>query len=84
MNNDWKENYGCSGLAGPDCGFKTNAAGAVRFILKPATNPPQLSTDYEVAECGNGICEAGQTCRYCPEDCGECPPPVCGGLINLT
>jgi hypothetical protein len=34
MNNDWKENYGCSGLAGPDCSFKTNAAGAVRFLLK--------------------------------------------------
>ena len=54
------------------------------YLLKPATNPPQLTTDYEVAECGNGICEAGQTCRYCPEDCGECPPPVCGGLISLT
>jgi hypothetical protein len=103
-----KENYGCSGLAGPDCLAKTNSAGAVRLVAKANTNPPQMTADYDVAPCGNGICEEGQTCRGCPEvnkilfyykltmfffvhkkiiyfkkDCGECPPPVCGGNTHF-
>ncbi|GAB4509594.1 MAG: hypothetical protein Tsb0020_26210 [Haliangiales bacterium] len=29
--------------------------------------------------CGDGVCEPGEDCETCPEDCGECPPPpVCG------
>ncbi len=29
--------------------------------------------------CGDGLCELGEDCETCPEDCGECPPPpVCG------
>jgi len=27
--------------------------------------------------CGNGVCDSGETCSNCPEDCGSCPP-VCG------
>ena len=52
MNNKWQENYGCSGLAGPDCTAKTNSAGAVRLVAKASTNPPQLTTDYDIAPCG--------------------------------
>jgi len=32
------------------------------------------------AECGNGTCEVGEDCVFCPEDCGqceECPHDVC-------
>ncbi|RNA38528.1 Alpha catalytic domain containing [Brachionus plicatilis] len=81
IDNSFKENYGCNGLAGPDCGFKTNSAGAVRLVFKPSTNPPQLTNDFNVAECGDNVCETGETCGYCPQDCGECPPPVCGDDI---
>ena len=76
-NNDWKENYGCNGAG--NCAFKSNTAGAIRLIVKTTGNSLQLTSDYEVADCGNGICDPGQTCRSCPEDCGVCPPPVCGG-----
>lgn len=27
------------------------------------------------------MCETGETCSFCPLDCGECPPPVCGDGI---
>jgi alpha-amylase len=80
INNAWAENYGCSGSNGPDCSFKSSSGGAVRFIMKVAS-PPQLTTDYNVAPCGDGICETGESCSYCPQDCGECPPPVCGDGI---
>ncbi|MCX8190511.1 MAG: hypothetical protein N3F05_04795 [Candidatus Diapherotrites archaeon] len=29
--------------------------------------------------CGNGICEAGENCKNCPKDCGECIPGGGGG-----
>jgi hypothetical protein len=39
----WNENYGCGGTA--DCVFSSSTEGAVRFIVKPTTGAPQLSTD---------------------------------------
>ena len=53
--------------------------GAIRFVFK--SSPIQLTTDYNVAPCNDGICEEGETCRACPADCGVCPPPVCGDGI---
>lgn len=50
-NNAWAENYGCTGLAAADCTFKSNNIGSVRFVVKP-TNPPKLTTDYNVFTCG--------------------------------
>jgi hypothetical protein len=74
VNNAWSENYGCGG----DCKFTSNSQGAVRFIVKPTGGVPKLSTDFNVAECGDGACEVGESCEFCPADCGTCPPPVCG------
>lgn len=37
--------------------------GAIRFMVK--TNPVQLITDYNVAPCGDDICEEGETCSAC-------------------
>lgn len=76
VDNSWAVNYGCNGNG--DCVFTTNSAGAIRFIVEPTSGNPILSTDFNVAECGDGICEEGESCDYCPEDCGTCPPPVCG------
>jgi len=45
INNSWKENYGC-GTA--DCIFKSNSAGAIRFVFDPSTN--RLSVDLTVEE----------------------------------
>lgn len=30
------------------------------------------------AECGNAICEVGETCATCASDCGACNTPACG------
>lgn len=48
IGNTWTENYGCSGLNGPDCVAKTNENGAIRFIFNPNTTPFQLTTDYNI------------------------------------
>lgn len=30
--------------------------------------------DENPENCGNGVCEIGESCTNCPEDCGVCPP----------
>ncbi|MBU1197568.1 hypothetical protein KJ765_03565 [Candidatus Micrarchaeota archaeon] len=39
------------------------------------------ATPTPVPSCGDGICnsDAGETCRTCKSDCGECPPPYANG-----
>jgi hypothetical protein len=44
---------------------------------------PQLLTDYNVAPCGDGICEEGETCA-CAVDCGACPPPGTYKSFNFS
>ena len=63
-------NYGCGN---GDCSFTTNSQGAVRFVVKPTTGSPELTSDFNLGTCGDGVCEAGETCQFCPEDCGPCP-----------
>ncbi len=76
-NGVWTTNWGCNN---GDCQFTSSDVGSIRFVVKPTGNSAVLSTDYNVAECGDGICEPGESCKFCPGDCGECPPPVCGGI----
>jgi hypothetical protein len=33
----------------------------------------------QCATCGDGMCSAGESCRWCPADCGECRS--CGDLL---
>ena len=67
----WSTNYGC-GTA--DCLFTANSEGAVRFVVKPTSAAPALTHDFNLGVCGDGVCEAGESCEQCPEDCGTCPP----------
>lgn len=32
--------------------------------------------------CGNSQCEAGESCRLCPQDCGICPNPCGNGICD--
>jgi cysteine-rich repeat protein len=34
--------------------------------------------------CGDGICNPGQGCTGCPEDCGPCPPSCGDGLTDAN
>jgi hypothetical protein len=61
------------------------AAAAVMFATACGTaDLTALSTAAEEDQqlrksCGNGVCNAGESCSKCPQDCGACPPPaVCG------
>jgi hypothetical protein len=47
-------------------GYKSSAT-AYFYINVSLLPPPPY--------CGDGICNNGETCSSCPEDCGPCPPP---------
>ena len=36
--------------------------------------PSEVRPCTPAIECGNGVCETGETCENCEEDCGVCPP----------
>jgi hypothetical protein len=36
------------------------------------------STEEALVQCGNGACEAGESCASCPGDCGRCTQSHCG------
>jgi hypothetical protein len=41
---------------------------------------PFFCMEGDVNCCGNGICDAGESCQRCSIDCGPCPPPpTCNG-----
>jgi len=71
---------GCGGSddvgATPD-GSATDAAGP-RDGGAPPTDAPMVPGDAGVpSTCGNGTCEAGESCSSCEADCGMCTmPPV--------
>ncbi len=79
-NGVWSTNWGCGS---GNCQFKSSIEGSIRFIVKPNGVSAELSSDYNVADCGDGICEAGESCKFCPIDCGVCPPPLCGGFFEI-
>jgi hypothetical protein len=58
------------GCADPDC------FGA----CTPLCNPTIMTCDPSWPHCGDGTCQAVETARLCPADCGA-PTPVCGDFI---
>jgi hypothetical protein len=69
QNKAWSNSFGCGNK---DCEFVTNSAGAVMLFATPTDNAPVLTYETDFAECGDGICETGESCEFCPQDCGEC------------
>ncbi|MFZ6014784.1 MAG: hypothetical protein ACOYUZ_00295 [Patescibacteria group bacterium] len=70
----------------------TNMARCDNFTIIECKNgdgycPPNCNvrTDSDcTAKCFNQVCEPGETCKNCPEDCGTCAP-VCGdGICTQT
>jgi cysteine-rich repeat protein len=45
-----------------------------------STCPPQTSCAAGAPFCGDGTCQAWESCRFCSGDCGECPA-VCGDSV---
>ncbi len=37
------------------------------------TSAPPLTNDASADRCNNLVCEASESCKTCPRDCGECP-----------
>jgi len=57
---------GLAGCADPDCWMVCNP-----------TCSPGVACDAAAPHCGDATCDAVETCRMCPQDCGACPA-VCG------
>lgn len=52
--------------------FDKNSCGTT--LLKPAQCGETQPCGSEEPYCGDGTCNAGETCSSCPGDCGACPP----------
>jgi hypothetical protein len=50
----------------------------VTITVTGVTGNAELQISREADVCGDGVCEAGETCGSCPTDCGACVPPSCG------
>jgi hypothetical protein len=44
-------------------------------LSQSGQTPISLSV-FEPNVCGNGVCEIGEDCHNCPQDCGVCPTPT--------
>jgi hypothetical protein len=61
---------GLIGCADPDC-----------WSYCTPQCPPGASCDASSPRCGDGVCNPDlESCRLCPDDCGECAP-VCGDFL---
>jgi len=61
------------GNAGDTIIFKIGSVEAGTDIFSDGPHP-QLDLSLTEPACGDGICNADETCSTCPEDCGACPP----------
>ncbi len=73
---DWSE---CS-----PAGMQTRTCTDLNNCGTTAGKPEETrNCTYTGTYCGDGICQADESCDLCPEDCGTCPttPPVCGNGV---
>lgn len=68
-----------NGVSCPEsiCSIVSHSGGTVVFqvlYLEHSALTTYSLSEVEVPYCGDGICNNGEICSSCPEDCGICPP----------
>ncbi|MFN0246690.1 MAG: hypothetical protein ACKV2T_07260 [Kofleriaceae bacterium] len=82
----WRLGYGPDSNAcasGIDIGRGAGCADPACWHVCSPSCPPGSSCPAGAQRCGNGVADAFETCRTCPQDVGACPPSslACGDTI---
>jgi hypothetical protein len=70
----------CADACGPtaDCDLRCLGSGDPYGIFRCGTWGGGAPDECYEPYCGDGVCNAGEDCQSCPDDCGDCSPDLCG------